>query len=132
MHLTKRGNAYFPSYPADHTESQKVKEGEEVQAKRARNPGHHRKFFALLNLGFSSQDKIDNFEIYRMVTLMKAGHVVFVKGTDGKDHPLPKSISWDKMGQEEFERVYSAVLTVICKEVGLTSEEIQNELISFM
>lgn len=131
MFLVKKGNAYFPAYPADHEESQKIKDGEEIKATRARNPLFHRKFFALLKLGFDSQDKFDNFDIYRMVQIMKAGHVVFAKGTDGKEYPLPKSISFDKMGAAEFESVYSSVLTVISKETKLTSEEIQNNLISF-
>lgn len=132
MYLTKKGGLFVPSYPADHAEAQRVKDGEEVKATRARNPKHHRKGMALLNLAFQNQDKYDNFDIFRMVVTMKAGFVVWVDGKEGKKTPLPESLSFERMGQKRFEEWYSAVLTVVCKEVGLTSEEVANELISFM
>lgn len=131
MFLTKKGGIFVPTYPADYEESGKIKDGDEVRATRARNIKFHRKFFALLKLGFENQDKIEDFEIYRMIQVMKAGHVVFAKGTDGKDYPLPESLSFEKMGAQKFESVYNSVLTVIMKETKLTEGEIQNELISF-
>ena len=132
MYLVKcENNTYRPAYNRDYEESAKVKEGEEVSAKRARNPKFHRKLFALLNLGFSNQDKFTDFEIYRQVTTMKAGFVKWVTGTDNKEHPLPESISFDAMGQARFEELYSAFLAVIKAELSLSDEEIQNNLINF-
>ena len=58
---------------------------------------------------------------------MKAGHVFFIDGTDGKTYPLPKSISFDKCSQDEFETVYGAALQVLSKEMGVTVEQLENE-----
>lgn len=131
MFLTKKGNAYFPSYPADHTESGRVKEGEEVKATRARNVKFHRKGMALLKLAFDNQDKITDFNIYRQIITMKAGFVVWVEGKDKKKTPFAESLSFDSMSAKKFEEWYNAVLTVISKEVKLTDKEIEAELISF-
>lgn len=133
MFLTKQSNgSYLPTYPSDLDESVKISIGAEVKVTRARNAKHHRKGMALLKLGFDNQDTFTDFTIYRYVTTMKAGFVAWVKGTDGKEHPLPKSISFENMSQGEFEDYYSAVLTVISKETDLTDEQIQTELINFM
>jgi len=132
MYLVKQDNgSYIPSHNSDYAESQKVKVGQEVRATRARNVGHHRKTFALIKLGFESQDKFDDIAIYRMVLTMKAGFVTFVKGTDGKEHPLPNSISFEAMSQSQFEDYYAAILTVISKETKLSGGEIESELASF-
>lgn len=122
----------MPSYPADYEEAQKVKDGEEVKATRSRNVAFHRKGMALLKLAFDNQDKFADFNIYRQVITMKAGFVIWVEGKDGQKLPFAESLSFDSMGAKKFEEWYNAVLTVVCKEVGLTSEEIDNELISFM
>lgn len=133
MFLTKLENGdYRPTYSSDSAESAKIGIGTEVKATRARNAKHHRKGMALLKLGFDNQDTFTDFTIYRYVVTMKAGFVAWVKGTDGNDHPLPKSISFENMSQSEFEDYYSAVLTVILKEADLTDEQIQTELINFM
>lgn len=132
MFLTKKGGVFVPSYPADYEEASRVKDGEEVKATRARNVEFHRKGMALLKLAFDNQDKYDNFNIYRQIITMKAGFVIWVEDKQGKKQPFAESLSFDSMGAKKFEEWYNAVLTVICKEVGLTSEEISNELISFM
>lgn len=38
-----------------------------------------------------------------------AGHCSFVPGPTGKMVALPKSIAWDKLDQEEFERVAEGI-----------------------
>lgn len=120
-------NTYQPPYPSDEAENARIKIGDEVRVSRARNPMHHRKFFAILHCAFENQDKYDDMEIFRQVVLMKSGHVVFIEGTDGKTYPLPKSISFDKCSQDEFETIYGAALQVLSKEMGITVAELENE-----
>lgn len=131
MFLTKRNGVGIPSYPRDKEEWDKVREGAEVKVTLARNPYFHRKFFALLNLGFENQETYSDFEIYRMVMIMKAGFVVFVLGKDGKEHPLPKSISFEKMDETEFEKLFKAVREIISKEIGVEGSRIESELAGF-
>lgn len=128
MFLIKTDNGYVPAYPSDKEQSDKIKIGEEVYATKKRNIGWHRKGFALLKLGFENQDKIDNFDIYRMIVTMKAGFVHFVKGIDGKEYPLPHSLAFDKMNAEEFEHWYGAVKKVIGVECRLSGAQIEEEI----
>lgn len=132
MNLTKRRDgSYIPSYPKDWEYSKKIKVGEELSAYKDRNPEFHRKVMALFQLGFENQDVYDSFDIYRYVTTMKAGFVVFVDGTDKKKHPLPESLSFASMKQERFEQVFKAVKEVIAKEIGITGDQAEAELASF-
>lgn len=127
---TKEGS-YIPAYPSDWEESKRIPIGTEVRATKDRNPKFHRKFFALLNLGFDNQDNFKEFEIYRYIQIMKAGYVQYATGKDGKTYPLPKSISFDKMKEDEFEKLFKAVLAVISKEIGITGDQAEAELAAF-
>lgn len=133
MYLIKKiDGSFIPAYPADHQEAAKIKPGEEVRATRTRNPDLHRKLFAMLRLGFENQDKFTNIDIYRQVLTMKAGFVHWVKGTDGREYPFPASWSFDSMDQTSFEKLYEAILEVICRETGSDKKLIMNELLNFM
>lgn len=132
MNLVKtKSGVFIPAYPSDHEAAAKVPIGAEVYATQQRNPLFHRKGFALLKLGFDSQDKFDNFEIYRQIVTMKAGFVHFVKGTDGAEHPLPHSLAFDKMSAESFEKWYVAIREVISREAKIDGADIDNNLESF-
>jgi len=129
MFLTKLPNgSYIPTYDADKKQSDKIKVGDEVTAKKARNPKFHRKGFALLKLGFDNQDKYDDFSIYRQVISMKAGFVKWVKGRDGADVPLPESIAFDSMTAERFEEWYEAIRHIIAKDAGITRGDIEKHI----
>lgn len=96
-----------------------------------RNYNFHKKFFALINLGFANQDKVKDFTEYRTIKIMQAGFFRMIITEKGKVF-IPESISFASMDELEFEKVYKTVLDIICSETKLTSDEIQNELISFM
>jgi len=96
-----------------------------------RNYKFHKKFFALLNLGFANQDKIKDYTEYRIIKTMQAGFFKIIVTEKGKVY-YPESISFSNMDELEFEQVYKTVLDIICTETKLTSGEIENELISFM
>jgi len=132
MFLIKRkDNSYVPSDDASVEASKKIAVGEEVKATQARNVHFHRKGFALLNLGFSNQDKYEQLEVYRKVITIKAGFFDEVEGKDGHPYYFPKSISFDKMNAEEFEKWYKATLAVISTQLQTKPEEIQAELNSY-
>lgn len=127
---TKEGN-YVPAYPKDWEESKKIPVGTEVRATKDRNPKFLRKYFALLTLGHENQDNIAEFEIYRMIMIMKSGYVQYATGKDGKTYPLPKSIAFDKMDEDGFEKLYKATLAIIAKECELSGAQIENELAAY-
>lgn len=133
MYLVKKNNALYPAHDSDHRELSKYKIGDILDCKltKPRNPEFHKKFFALLNLGFSNQDKYSKFEHYRIVMTMKAGFYEQIK-TDRGTIYTAKSISFGSMPQDEFERVFDAVLMFICADIGVEKETVMNELINFM
>lgn len=131
MYLVKLDNGYYaPMYNKDKEESDKIAIGSEVKATKSRNARFHRKAFALLNMGFNNQDKFAEFEIYRKVNTIKAGYYDEVKSKRGVEY-MPKSLSYDKMSAEDFEKWFEDTLLVISQELQTAPEEIQNELSNF-
>jgi hypothetical protein len=122
-----------PLYPADQDESKKLSLNEvyEVDIKKKRNIGFHRRFFALLNLGWQNTSLDMPFETYRKYIIMKAGYFEVYHTEKGAFYDS-KSISFSSMDQDQFEEVYSRVLDVIAKDIDTEKESIVNELINFM
>lgn len=119
-------NTYQPPYPSDEAENAKIKIGDEVRVSRARNPLHHRKMFAILRMYFDNQSKYSNEDIARQILTIKAGYVDWVDGADGVKYPFAKSWAFDKMGQEDFSKMYDAIIEIISKELKITREEIEH------
>ena len=91
-----------------------------------RNPRFHRKFFALLNIGFEAWEPTltheghvveKDFEQFRVDVTILAGHYVQTWTLDGEMRLRAKSISFASMDDAEFERVYSSVADVLLSRV---------------
>lgn len=95
---------------------------------RPRNPKFHRKFFAMLNVGFEAWDPMSqrtrstykgaliakNFEAFREdVTILAGFKEAHFDLRSNRMKVKAKSISFASMEQEEFEKVYSAVADVL-------------------
>lgn len=129
--LAKKGLAYYPAFESDRKALARDKDRDyrEVKDSKPRNPLFHKKFFALLKMGFENQEEITDFEGYRSIVTMRAGYYKEIKTKKGLVY-LPKSISFENMKQEEFEKLYKDVFQVIFGTVE--SKEIENELINFL
>ena len=94
-----------------------------------RNPLFHRKYFALLNLGFESWEPCRTHKTYKGEPVRKsfdrfredvqilAGHYEQTFHLDGAMTLSAKSISFASMDDAEFERIYSAVADVLLEKV---------------
>jgi hypothetical protein len=94
-----------------------------------RNTKFHRKYFALLNLGFDSwepdrkrksykgREVAKNFEQFREDITILAGYYVQTFDLRGRMTLKAQSISFANMDDVEFERLYSAVVDVLLREV---------------
>ncbi len=132
MFLVKKDSGLFvPAYNRDKELANKIGIGEEIYATKARNPEFHRKTMALFQLGFQAQDTETEFEVYRKKTEMKAGFVIWTKDKNGNDFPLPKSISFEKMDELEFQSLYKAVREIISIEAKIAGAAIDAELENF-
>ena len=106
-----------------------IKVGEVVscEIKRPRNYKFHKKFFSLLNYAFSIWEpetvNLDNtpvgknFDHFRDNITILAGYYEAVMGVDGEAHLKAKSISFGKMGEDEFASLYSKTIDVILKHI---------------
>lgn len=100
-----------------------------IEAKLPRNGKFHRKFFAMLNLGYDAwepqrkhksykgREVQKNFERFRSDVLIAAGFYTQTFGLDGKLQLEAQSISFANMEQPEFEFVYNRCLDVLLQDV---------------
>lgn len=127
----------------------KIKDGTVLscEIKKVRNYKFHKKWFALLNLGFEYFEPVNNqykghdveknFDRFRHDITILAGYYTFVYDVQGNPKALAKSISFGSMNQEEFEQLYSKTIDVLLKKVmtRYTKEELDNainEIIGFI
>lgn len=122
--------------PADDQSSEVVshwKQGEMVRAKvsRVRNSKFHRKFFAMLDLGydaweppaglsFKQQMAVKNRERFRKDVLVLAGFYTTTVTLKGEVRLEAESISFARMDEDRFNEVYSRVADVILQKVLTT------------
>lgn len=113
----------------------KIKHGDYVlvEVKRQRNPFHHRKFFALLNLVFKNQEHYQSVDDLLDVFKLRVGHAKVIETRDGVER-VPKSISFGSMSQDEFEPFYEKCVDFLIAEVipGLDRAELEREVMEML
>jgi hypothetical protein len=83
-----------------------------------RNGPHHRKFMALVQLVTENSETYDT--VAKALVAIKLAAAYFDPVPDprtGELVPVPQSISYDAMGQDEFEEFYSAALDGVLQVV---------------
>jgi hypothetical protein len=143
-HLIKTQLGFIPADEQSREWFEKIKPGEVVscEAKKVRNYKFHKKYFALLNIGFQNWNPGEinsrygvpekNFDRFRADLTILAGYYETTIRLDGSVRVEPKSISFAKMTEEDFESLYSRTIDVLIKHVydaGMTHEEI-NETVN--
>lgn len=122
----------------------------EIKTVQKRNGKFHRKFFALLNVGYEAWDPGrkhkthkglpvgKNFEQFREDVTILAGYYEQTFGIDGAMKLKAKSISFASMEQPEFEELYSAVADVLLEHVlsnyanRAQLDEVVNKVMGFL
>ena len=130
-----------PLYDTDFDERKKLKVGEVYlcQIARPRNYEFHKKFFALIRMAFHNlpeqlMEKCPNEDVLRKVLQVMAGHYELCYTLDGQEVISPKSISFSRMDNDEFQKLYSSVVDVTLKHIfiGSTLASVEDELVNFM
>lgn len=123
------GGALVPVDPDSAAFVAKLKVGAGVRGKfkRQRNLKFHRKAFALLwfafdmwdapQLEYQGQRVAKNFDRFRKDVTILAGFYTAVTNFRGEVRLEALSLSFDAMGDDEFERVYKAILGVVWERV---------------
>lgn len=142
LYLCKTSNGhYIPAYDSDKEKSDSISPGEIVACKvrRPRNILHHRKYFALLKLTMSNlpehlEEAIRSDEDLLTEIKMQLGYREKRRSLGGAEYYVPKSISFLKMDQDEFNDFYSRSLDLILKYIlpGCERADLEQELASFL
>ena len=148
-YLLKTISGLVPGDPETQKFYDKLKHGVaiSVEAHTMRNPKFHRKYFALLNVGYDNWNpgKINskygipkkNFERFRKDIAILSGHFEIVIRLDGTSRPEADSISFGKMSEEDFQKLYSETINIFLDRIydkDMTPEkldEIVNQYLSF-
>ena len=119
----------------------KFKTGElyEMEIKNSRNPQFHRKVFAFFNFCFSYwRDDREflseqaQFDCFRDNLTVLAGYYHTLVNLKGETRIEAKSLSFAAMTQEEFERLYTALINAASKHIfGGADKETEDKLLSF-
>jgi hypothetical protein len=140
LNLVKDINGFKPLGSDDLDLMKKIPIGSllECEFTKKRHPQFHRKFFALLNLGYEywqpepqewkGFEAQKNFKVFREQVTILAGFYEVTFNLDGSVKVKAKSISFANMEDVEFQQVYSKVLDVIWNKVLSTVFNSKSEL----
>lgn len=130
--------------PASDTETEKLnkfKTGSiyEIEIKYTRNPDFHGKVFSFFNFCFEyweSENKYQceqgQFDVFRSQMTVLAGYYDSFFKLDGSVRIEAKSLAFSSMSQEEFEKLYNALISVAMQKIFKgTDGEIYNKLAGF-
>lgn len=104
-----------------------------VKIRRPRNIGHHRKFFSLMQLVFENQELYPTLDHFLTAVKVAAGWYEDAPITvSGKLVYIPKSISFARMDQGEFERFYGQAIAAICRLLPqFKAEDLRDAVLEF-
>jgi len=141
-YLRKLPNGFIPEDAANEPgvfDSLKNNEIVKVKFVRPRDYEKHKKYFALLNIGFDAFEPNTkhkgvlvekNFERFRNEIAILSGHYDVVVSLDGKLKLEAKSISFGKMSEQDFIDLYNKSVNVILQKVLTTyTREDLNEVV---
>ena len=100
-----------------------------IEVKRPRNLRHHRLFWALMNMIWENQEHYKSPQEVCAAFKLAVGHVDIIKTKRGTV-AIPKSISFAKMDQVEFNQFFERALEFAVTEVipGLGKEDLRAEV----
>lgn len=142
LFCTNTVRGLVPNYDDDFNEKKKLKIGiiYKVKVTRARNYEFHQKYFALINCAWEYQNEgvvnhfKNNINLFRKTVEMSAGHCDTIFSIPRNEWiETPKSISFDKMDEIEFQNLYDRVkdvlFVVFLKKIS--EEEFMQNLVNF-
>ncbi len=132
-----------PQYDEDYDEKKKLKIGEiyEAEIRLPRNLRFHRKYFALLRCAWEYMNEQqqaffkNDLNVFRKSLEVTAGwcEPLYDLETMSWFH-APKSISFEKMKEDEFDTLYNNVRDILFKIIlpNVSKEEFERNLVNFL
>ncbi len=106
-----------------------------IDPRRPRNPLHHRKFFAIVNLARknwpeqSDGSRISEKQLVDLIKI-KTGIVDMFEAPDGVIYQTPRSIDFASMSQDEFEPFFKDAMAYLSSVLGVDPETLNQETYS--
>lgn len=131
IYLVRKLNMLAPHDAVSDDLLREIPAGEIVKAviSRPRNIGHHRLFFAMLNVVWKAQNTFATLD--RMLSIIKVGTGHFeTYELDGQKVVEPLSISFAKMDQAAFRQFFDKAVVVILSKIlpGVGREDLIREV----
>lgn len=110
--LVRQGDHFIPLSEQDHEKLKRVKEGRiiEVDYKMPRNPLFHNKFMSMVRVVFDNQEQYETIEQVLDVIKVGISHCDTMEWR-GSLIAIPRSISFGKMDELEFQSFYERAVT---------------------
>ena len=89
----------------------------DLRGRRPRNPGHHRKLFALLNLLVDNTEEFMSTKDALLGLKAALGHGEWrrLHKRSEREIFIPNSIAYENMGQEDFQEFYDAAVAAVIR-----------------
>ena len=132
--LQRINGRLVPETSADAETMDEMASGVTYRATMTRATGrsvkHHRLLFAILGIARDNYDGVITLETVLQVVKIRTGCVDAVGLPSGEVILVPKSISFAKMGQDEFNRFFDKAVTVLCRDFvpGLAEDMARREV----
>ena len=93
----------------------KLEPGEivEIRTHKARVGWFHRKHMKLETRVFEEQERIAEFEQFRLWLKLGAGFVDWMPGPKGGVFPVPRSIAYDKLEEDDFHEFHDSAIAFL-------------------
>jgi len=132
--VKKTHKGLLPMYDSDYEMYSKIPIGEEfeIEYKKQRNLKFHKKMFALFKLCFENQEAYLNLnDLRRDLTITAGYYTESANVLTGEVFKHAKSISFANMDEIEFSELYESIKSVIIEWLGVSDEEIENEILQY-
>ena len=112
----KRGGAL---YPLDEAILHGIPDDTVIKCKwtRPRHGQHHRLFFALLKMVFDNQTECKTMDVLLSVVKLGTGHADVVRTAQGFYFSVPRSISFARMDQDQFNKFFNRAVDFIVADI---------------
>lgn len=127
----RRAQGFVPADIMAEDAMNKVAVGSTVMltVRRPRNPGHHRKLFALFSVVLEQTDRwADSTVLLEDLKLATGLFETRVSALTGMPYPVPSSISFAAMSQDRFEAWYAKAIRVLSEHLGTDVEALGREV----
>lgn len=116
--MVKRGNALVPADRRAADALSAIPDGSRVgiSVRRGRSNDHHNLFWAILER-VADASQFETPERLLIALKIRLGKYDLMSMPNGKVVPVPSSISFAAMGQDEFQKFFDDSMRVICEEV---------------